>query len=218
MSKQVSFLPCLEGAVNLRDNLRWSTKEFYPNPVACFLKELSKIDESLSDSCLQAAVKVCVFDDYRLSNIRHRHDRWNKRSLSKAELSCVRSIITAAIRMFDYYKGIEIFDFETNSSAQRVSIGYGDYITKDTLWDMKCSVREELKDDWTLQILIYYLLLAASSDVSAIKYIGILNPVQKTAHRISVAKLKKNKDVLIHVCVKVMGFSESEAKKLISSL
>lgn len=71
--------------------------------------------------------------------------------------------------------------------SDAISSGDGDYLSKDTLWDMKVTKNEPNKDH-TLQLLIYTILLSNSDKYkdTAIKTIGIFNP-------------RKNKSYVFHL-------------------
>ena len=64
-----------------------------------------------------------------------------------------------------------------NGYSEIVSSGDGDYLTHDTLWDLKVS-KDPPKKEHTLQLLMYYVMgkKSGKTEFSRIKRIGICNP------------------------------------------
>ena len=72
---------------------------------------------------------------------------------------------------------VDGFTFEPNGYTDTVSSGDGDYLSKDTIWDLKVSKKEPTADH-TLQILMYYIMgqHSGKKEYKKIKRIGIFNP------------------------------------------
>jgi len=69
------------------------------------------------------------------------------------------------------------FDFTPDGYSDMVSKGEGDYLTEDTLWDIKVS-KQAPRSKHTLQILMYYIMGKHSNNkiFENITKIGIFNP------------------------------------------
>lgn len=81
------------------------------------------------------------------------------------------------------------FTFE-GGYTKFIDSGDGDYLTKDTLWDLKVS-KYEPKSKHTLQLLVYYLmgLHSIHSEYDRITNLGIFNPRLNKVYIISIDKI-----------------------------
>ncbi|MFT3945222.1 MAG: hypothetical protein QM705_15565 [Ancrocorticia sp.] len=86
-----------------------------------------------------------------------------------------------------------------------VTNGDGDFLTRDTLWDFKVSVRPPTKDH-TLQLLMYWLmgLRSGQQPFKSITHLGVFNPRLNTVYRIAVADVPAQ--VLDEVSREVIGY------------
>lgn len=77
--------------------------------------------------------------------------------------------------------------------SDAISSGDGDYLSKDTFWDMKVTKNEPNKDH-TLQLLIYTILLSNSvkHKDTTIKKIGIFNPRKNKSYVFRLADIDKS--------------------------
>lgn len=100
------------------------------------------------------------------------------------------------------------FTFE-GGYTQKVDSGDGDYLTGDTLWDMKVS-KNEINSKESLQILMYYLmgLHSKKQEFQTIKYIGIFNPRKNKAYRIDVDEISA--EVKNKVQSEVIGYAQKD--------
>lgn len=72
-----------------------------------------------------------------------------------------------------------------------ISSGDADFLTKDTLWDMKVS-KNKIKSDSTLQLLVYYLMGKNSIHevlYDDVYYLGIFNPRLNKVYRLDVTTI-----------------------------
>jgi hypothetical protein len=99
------------------------------------------------------------------------------------------------------------FTFEGGYTSL-VSSGDGDYLTKETLWDLKVS-KSQMNTQNTLQILMYYILGVHSvhKEFSRIKNIAIYNPILNKAYILNVEKIPD--EIFQMVSYKVLGYSKS---------
>ena len=79
-----------------------------------------------------------------------------------------------------------------------VSSGDGDYLTKDTLWDLKCS-KNEFSSKWSLQILMYYIMGLHSVDphFQKLTKLGVFNPYKNIKYEVNVRKIKEESLFLV---------------------
>lgn len=86
-----------------------------------------------------------------------------------------------------------------------VTDGDGDFLTSDTLWDFKVSVRNPTKDH-TLQLLMYWLMGVKSGQPQfrSIRYLGIFNPRLNKVYRREVSSVPA--DVIEQVSRDIIGY------------
>lgn len=96
-----------------------------------------------------------------------------------------------------------------------ISIGDGDYLTKDTLWDFKVS-KEELKPKYTLQLLIYYIIGKHSKykEFDSIEKLGVYNPRLNKVYILNVFDISKNVIDTVSRDIIGYGISKEEFEKL----
>lgn len=90
-----------------------------------------------------------------------------------------------------------------------ISAGDADFITNDTLWDFKVSKSAPTKD-YTLQLIIYYLLgvHSYSCDFSNIKKIGIFNPRKNIVYQYEIKKISN--DIIKEIETEVIGYGKQK--------
>ena len=90
----------------------------------------------------------------------------------------------------DFLKILRIKPF--GGYTRTVSTGDGDYLTQDTLWDLKVSKTKPRSND-TLQILMYWIMGQHSGQdiFKDITKIGLFNPRLNTVYHLEVSKIPK---------------------------
>jgi len=106
----------------------------------------------------------------------------------------IRMLVQRSLDFFESYGPIVLdgFTFE-GAYTNTITIGDGDFLTKDTLWDFKVSVAPPTKDH-TLQLLVYFLMGRKSIHkeiFEKIRYLGIYNPRLNKIYRIDVNLIPK---------------------------
>lgn len=93
-----------------------------------------------------------------------------------------------------------------------VDSGDGDYLTEDTIWDLKVS-KYPLTKEITLQLLMYYLMGKHSKkDIyKKVKYIGIYNPRQNCVYKLAIKDISPA--VIEAVEVDVIGYKPKRKSK-----
>ena len=97
------------------------------------------------------------------------------------DTNTITNIITMIKRTLSFWEQYgpiikDGFTFEGGYTSI-ISAGDGDYLTKDTLWDLKV-LKEEIKPKYTLQLLIYLIMGQHSvhKEFKNITQLGIYNP------------------------------------------
>ena len=96
-----------------------------------------------------------------------------------------------------------------------ISTGDGDYLTKDTLWDLKV-LKEEIKPKYTLQLLIYLImgLHSVHKEFKNITQLGIYNPRLNKVYIIKLDTIPQSIIDTISRDVIGYGISREELKEL----
>lgn len=88
-----------------------------------------------------------------------------------------------------------------------ISTGDCDFLTHDTLWDLKVSQDKKLRSQYTLQLAIYYLLGLRSihhDRFKKIKKLGIINPLTLKTFIVNLTDIPKER--LLTVALQVIGY------------
>ena len=159
-------------------------------------------DQSIINACHLACYDVCL----RVS--------WEKyRSLGiepdKYTISNIRTMVQRSIDFFNR-EGPLIrtnITFENGGYTDIISSGDADYLTETGLWDMKVS-KHELNAQYTLQLLVYYLmgLRIDNETFNKVTKIGFFNPRQNLCYWIDVSFIPDS--VISLVSREVIGYTE----------
>ena len=109
-------------------------------------------------------------------------------------------------RSVDFFKNNKLIQAGIDFVMQPALIDKGDadYLSEDTLWDMKASQNPPTIEH-TLQLLIYYILYSHSyPDYMRIKHLGIWNPYLNKSYSIEIKNIPAA--VLYEVSQKVIGY------------
>lgn len=154
------------------------------NPEVDFLYWLNKVDNSLDDETINAAAKLSGFDvAYRRSP----YDFYGVDEINPDSKTCenIRKLINRTLKMLDNYGGaIDTgIDF-TGAYTSNIISGDADYLTADTLWDLKV-IKGYITKDHIFQLLLYWRLGMRSDKekFENVKYIGIINPRKCETYR-----------------------------------
>lgn len=104
----------------------------------------------------------------------------------------IRIYIQRSLKFWDLYGPIkaEGITFEKKGYTKIVSTGDADYLTNDTLWDIKV-LKSSIQSKHTLQLLMYYIMGKHSekSEFNDITKIGIYNPRLNEAYILKVSEI-----------------------------
>jgi len=118
-------------------------------------------------------------------------------------------MIKRARKFFEEYGPVLVDGFTFDGAyTELVNAGDGDFLTEDTLWDFKVSVKPPTSRH-TLQLLMYYLMGRHSFDADLfefIEYLGIYNPRLDTVYRIAIDRIPV--EVITEVSHDVIGYGK----------
>lgn len=99
------------------------------------------------------------------------------------------------------------FTFEPDGYTGRIPAGDGDYLTKDTMWDLKVS-KTPPKPQHTLQLLMYWSMGQHSGNpiFAGVKKIGIFNPRLHTVYTYDMTRF--DPESLKYIEREIIGYSE----------
>lgn len=154
-------------------------------------KFLSKIT-NLDDSSISNACKMVGFDvAYRAGMAFYKPVE--EIDPDEQTIANIRIMVERSLAFFaDYGPAVKDgFDLK-GAYTDLITIGDGDFLTADTLWDFKVSKTKPNKDH-TLQLLIYYLMGTRSihPEFSSIEYLGLYNPRQNVVYRLAISDIPK---------------------------
>lgn len=124
----------------------------------------------------------------------------------------IKTMVDRSIEFWKEYGPVisEGFTFE-GGYTDIISVGDGDYLTSDTLWDFKVSKYNPTSKQ-TLQILIYYLMGKHSihKEFDEIKKLGLYNPRKNVIRYVSIDEIQG--DTIKEVCLNVIGYKLEDLK------
>jgi hypothetical protein len=152
---------------------------------------LGRLSRDLNMTTVESAIKLCGFDVC----MRVGMAGYKSITLINADLytcSNVAIMVKRNLNLFKVYGAPVLNGFVFKGGYTfTVGSGDGDFVTPDTLWELKVSVREPTKE-WTLQTLMYWRMGLHSEHreiFEKVKYLGIVNPRKNAVYRIAVANI-----------------------------
>lgn len=119
----------------------------------------------------------------------------------------IRIMVNRSIRFFEDYGPVVLdgFTFE-GGYTETVSAGDGDFMTENTLWDFKVSVKE-ITNKHTLQLLMYYIMGIHSkhAEFKNVKFLGVYNPRLNKVYTLEIEKIPQS--VIQEVGDEVIGYN-----------
>lgn len=150
-----------------------------------------RLSRDLNMTTVESAIKLCAFDVC----VRAGMAGYKSIMLINADLytcSNVAVMVKRNLNLFKVYGNPVLNGFVFKGGyTSTVSTGDGDFVTPDTLWELKVSVREPTKE-WTLQTIMYWIMGLNSEHYEIfekVKYLGIVNPRKNAVYRIAVADI-----------------------------
>ncbi|MFW6222396.1 MAG: hypothetical protein ACOC3T_02165, partial [Bacteroidota bacterium] len=145
---------------------------------SAYAEKLLENVNGLDDQSIDSACKLVGYDVvYRNRRIAYKPVK--EIIPDKETISNIRIMVNRSMLFFEEYGPVTLDGFTLDGAyTDLISIGDGDFLTKDTLWDFKVSVNPPKKEG-TLQLLVYYLMGLESKNENYfrdINYLGIYNP------------------------------------------
>ncbi len=172
-----------------------------------FATELDKVFfneivcKGLSDDAIRAACQLASFDVWYRDPRKVEEEGIMPRYYMKINpnswtIKNIRTFIIRTLAFFDRCGSVKNFGFEVKNNLGTLQ-GDGDFLTSDTLWDLKVArenTMEKSAKNYTLQILMYYLMGKHSGQeiFKDITKIGIFNPRFNVAYTLEASKIPQN--------------------------
>lgn len=193
-------------------NIKYGLNDDEDSAVDCAKNLLSHI-EDLDDLSIINACKIVGYDVcYRAGAFRHQPIEGI--NPDKDTISNIRTMVQRCINFSSKFGDIiQVgFTFSKKAYTNLICAGDGDFLTKDTMWDLKVSKFDLNKcvkaNEWTLQLLIYYLLGCHSVDeypeFGHIEKLGIYNPRLNEVYMANISDIPKT--VIHEVETEVIGY------------
>lgn len=150
--------------------------------------DLIKLVNGLDDASIVAASQLVPYDVVVRRGPEY-YNSYSHYSFNNQDIEDVRNMIIRTLKYFkeSYQEIVETgFTFE-GGYTDIVTSGDGDFLSTDTLWDLKTS-KKELSTTDSFQLLIYYLLgLRSDHDIfDNIEYLGVFNPRLNKSYTVAV--------------------------------
>lgn len=172
-------------------------------------KLMSRLDLELSDLCISSAAKLSGFDvAYRrgpqfFTGIRNINP-------DPTTIEHIRKLTQRTLAIIKSYGELidSGFDFPKAYTKQIVN-GDADYLTEDTLWDLKV-IKGRFNKAHTIQLLLYWRLGMKSDPekYSKVKYIGIISPRHNKAYRYNVSQIPQ--EFIDFLDYKAIGYKQNQ--------
>lgn len=163
------------------------------------LSEISGLDDtSLLNAYLLTGYDVCF-----------RCGAYNYKIVSKPMpeiIKNIRTMINRSLLFLKQYGPVIQYGFTLKGGyTELVTSGDGDFITEDTLWELKVSKRPP-KASHTLQLLMYYIMGKHSihPEIFDVKKLGIFNPRLNKIYYISIDSIDPH--LITEVSEKIIGY------------
>lgn len=170
---------------------------------------IATLDRQLDNQTIINAYRLCGYDvAYRQSPVLF--CSLDTIEVTPQIINNVRTLVNRTVAFLDQQGGITDSGLTFEGAYNDIiSSGDCDFLTPDTLWDLKVSSNPRLTTKYTLQLLIYFILgrkSIHSERFMKIKKLGIINPLAGVAYVISLEDQRIHKGTLYRVCTQVIGY------------
>lgn len=155
-------------------------------------KDLLKSIKGLDDKSISNAVKLAGFDVVYRNGI-NRYFPISNINPDLATIKNIKIMVERTMNCFEEYGPLTSYGFSFEGAYTDTIInGDGDYLTADTLWDLKV-LKSNFKKEEIMQLLIYWRMGLRSDCVrfKNISYIGIFNPRKNIVYRFELQNLDR---------------------------
>ncbi|WP_150384331.1 hypothetical protein [Bifidobacterium rousetti] len=169
--------------------------------------ELAEAIQGFDDDSISAAVLLCSYDVAGRRGVRYFRGA-RRKPPSPDTIWNIRRMVARTLSFLSEYGPIvwDAFSFE-GGYTDLITCGDGDFLTKDTLWDMKTSMHEP-SSAYTLQLLVYWRmgLHSVHPVYRDMTRLGLFNPRLDVAYLLDVADIPD--DVIHTVEHEVIGYED----------
>lgn len=179
----------------------------FTNYQEMYRKLLDNLDTELSDLCIASAAKLSGFD------VAYRRGPEYFVGVDQIEpddttIEHIRQLTKRTVNMLKKYgKLVDAgFDFP-KAYTRRIINADADYLTEDTLWDLKV-IKGKFGKGHIMQLLLYWRLGMKDSPkkFSKVKYIGIISPRHNKAYRYELSQIPQ--EFIDFLDYKVIGYKQ----------
>lgn len=171
-------------------------------------ERLLKSIKGLDDTSILNALKLSGFDvAYRVGS--NAYVSISRIQPNDATIKNIRIMVERTMSFFDEYGPVTSYGFSFPGAYTKIIInGDGDYLTEDTLWDLK-ALKNNFAKNHIMQLLIYWRMGLRSDCVrfKKIKYLGIFNPRKNIAYRYNLEDL--DSETIDIIDEEIIGYDKS---------
>ena len=165
----------------------------FTDAVDVFKELIVRVTSSYDDESIASVCSLAAFDVYYRNPFAAAHSEgYALVKPDTATIHNIRTLTRRSISFFNDYGPVTAIDFtfEPSGYTETVNTGDGDFLTANTLWDMKV-YRSRLTSKHTLQILMYWVMGRHSGQeiFKDITKIGLYNPRSNTAYILDTGKI-----------------------------
>ncbi len=160
----------------------------------------------VDDGAIRTACRLVGYDVvFRAGKSMYNPDA--RREPNATTVGHIRAMVERSLRFFKAYGPVTADGFTFSGGyTDLIQAGDGDFLTEDSLWEFKVSVKPPTNAH-TLQLLIYYLM-GRHSDASElfdpIEYLGVFNPRLDTVYRVALDSIPT--EIIEEVSSDVIGY------------
>ena len=169
-------------------------------------QELLEKIKGLDEQSIQCACKLVGYDVIVRRGYKKYYVPMDMRSVSVGMISNIQKMVKRSLTFFKKYGPVIKSGFTMEGGYNGIiSTGDGDYLTKNTLWDFKTSMKP-LDINQTLQIAVYYVMGMHSihPEFKNLKKVGIYNPILNKAYIANISDI--GEETFLSICKDVVGY------------
>ena len=164
--------------------------------------------KGLDDDSIIYASKLVAYDVF-YRNPLFIDNPVSRKKPNKKTIENIRILVNRNLQFFKKFGPVLRCGFEfPGAYTNKIMKGDADYLTNDTIWDLKVSIHSPTSQN-RLQLLIYYLLAKHSTDkiFRDVSKIGIFNPRINTAYLLDINNIDSN--IIKNVEQNIIGYDNN---------
>ncbi len=168
--------------------------------------DLIKDINGLDDTSIKRMCMLCCFDRYYREGIIDREDFLSCNPDNKTIYN-IRVMVERTCSLIESYGGVKDYGFKFEGGyTRKIQAGDGDFITKDILWDLKVSRKNDINSIWSLQVIVYWIMSQHTNieRYKGINKIGIFNARNNKAFIANVYDISK--DIILDIEDDIIGY------------